>query len=113
MASSRFSRDFITDARIAFAAKLADQIAAEDLSLSAFDCAERAVRKVFGRWLLDFRATVPAPLIPLYYRLIGDVEQRIGLHRRSPGQDSPSQPAVAKAATTDVAQTRVVALRAG
>ena len=91
----RFSQPFVTDARIAFAVRQAAEIAARDHALSGFDCAEAAVRRVFGRWLLDHTATVPPTRMPLFLRLVDEVEQRLGLHRRRRARWVPSDPALA------------------
>ena len=90
--STRFSQDYVTDRRIAFAVKQADEIAARHLDLSAYDCAERAVQKVFGRWMLDFTGSVPAPKMPLYLRLVHEVEQQLGVHRRRTRPNAPLTP---------------------
>jgi hypothetical protein len=84
MPARGYSQSYITDKRIDFAVRLADDIAARDLSLTAYECAERAVRRIFGRWLLEATGLVPAPQLALYYRLVDEVEQRLGLHRRRP-----------------------------
>lgn len=91
----RFSQPFITDTRIDFAVRQAAEIAVERRDCSAFDCAAAAVRQVFGRWLLDHTADVPAPLMPLYLRLVDEVEQRLGLHRRRRSLAAPFAPAMA------------------
>jgi len=109
MRKQRFSKDFITDSRIDFAVKLADGIAAEKHDLSAFDCAERAVRKVFGRWMIDHTGTVPTPEMPLFLRLVDEVEQRLGLHRRRGHRPGPTAPAQACAVPTRADQLAAVA----
>lgn len=91
----RFSQPFVTDARIAFAVRRAGEIADRRRRDSAFDCAAAAVRQVFGRWLLDHTASVPPARMPLYLRLVDEVEQRLGLHRRRPGMTLPEDPAIA------------------
>jgi hypothetical protein len=96
MKARRFSQTFITDARIAFAVRQAGEIAARDHDASAFDCAEAAVRQVFGRWLLDHTASVVPAQLPLFLRLVDAVEQRLGLHRRRRyGRPLPMDPALA------------------
>lgn len=92
----QFSQAFVTDARIDFAVRQAAEIAARDHDASAFDCAEAAVRQVFGRWLLDHTASVPPAQLPLFLRLVDEVEQRLGLHRRRRyGRPKPMDPALA------------------
>jgi hypothetical protein len=95
MKARRFSQTFITDARIAFAVRQAGEIAARDHDASAFDCAEAAVRQVFGRWLLDHTASVVPAQLPLFLRLVDEVEQRLGLHRRRRSRPLPMDPALA------------------
>ncbi|WP_193370002.1 hypothetical protein [Pelagibius marinus] len=91
----RFSQPFVTDKRIAFAVRRAGEIADRRREDSAFDCAAAAVRQVFGRWLLDHTAAVPPSKMPLYLRLVDEVEQRLGLHRRRRGVTLPQNPAMA------------------
>jgi len=106
----QFSHAFVTDARIAFAVRRAAEIAAQNHDYSAFDCAQAAVRQVFGRWLLDHTATVPPARMPLFLRLVDEVEQRLGLHRRRRGRGAPLDPILASlAAELEVADLRVVA----
>lgn len=95
MKRQRYSQPFVTDARIDFAVRHAAEIAANHRDYSAFDCAEAAVRKVFGRWLLDHTAGVAPAAMPLYLRLVDEVEQRLGLHRRRRGAGAPLDPALA------------------
>jgi hypothetical protein len=95
MKARQFSQTFITDARIAFAVRQAAEIAARNHDTSAFDCAEAAVRQVFGRWLLDHTAAVPPARLPLFLRLVDEVEQRLGLHRRRRSRPLPMDPALA------------------
>lgn len=109
MRKQRFSKDFITDSRIDFAVKLADGIAAEKHDLSAFDCAELAVSKVFGRWMIDHTGTVPTPEMPLFLRLVDEVEQRLGLHRRRGHRSGPPAPAQACAVPTPTDQLAAIA----
>lgn len=92
---TRFSQPFITDARIGFAVQRAGEFAARNRDWSAFDCADAAVRQVFGRWLLDHTATVPPAQMPLFLRLVDEVESRLGLHRRRRGRPLPMDPALA------------------
>ena len=93
--SVRFTQSFITEARIEFAVRQAGEIATKHRDYSAFDCAEAAVRQVFGRWLLDRTAAVLPGLMPLYLRLVDEVEQRLGLHRRRRFDTHPVRPALA------------------
>ena len=95
MKQHRYSQPFVTDARIEFAVRHAAELAARHRDYSAFDCAEAAVRQVFGRWLLDHTAGVAPASMPLYLRLVDEVEQRLGLHRRRRGGGSPLDPALA------------------
>jgi hypothetical protein len=92
--AARFSQSFVTDARIAFAVRRAGEIADRRRYDSAFDCAAAAVRQVFGRWLLDHTAGVPPAKMPLYLRLVDEVEQRMGLHRRRRAVTPPADPAM-------------------
>lgn len=94
MSSQRLSNNFITDGRVHMAVQLADEIAAKDPDASAYDCAEKAVRTVFGRWLLDHTAAVRWELLPHYVRLVDRVEQSLGLHRRRKSQVLPTEPAL-------------------
>ena len=106
----RFSQDFVTDVRIDFAVRRAAEIAARHRDYSAFDCAETAVRQVFGRWLMDHTASVPPARMPLFLRLVDEVEQRLGLHRRRRGRPLPMNPALANiAAEWQASNLRAVA----
>lgn len=93
-----FSQAFVTDARIEFAVRRAAEIADRNHDYSAFDCADAAVRQVFGRWLLDHTAGVPPARMPLFLRLVDEVEQRLGLHRRRRSRPVPMDPALASLA---------------
>ena len=94
-AKRRFAQPYITEARIDFAVQRAADFAARHRDWSAFDCADAAVRQVFGRWLLDHTATVPPARMPLFLRLVDAVESRLGLHRRRRGRPVPMDPALA------------------
>lgn len=94
-ARRRFSQAFVTDARIDFAVRRAAEIADRNHDYSGFDCADAAVRQVFGRWLFDHTATVPPAQMPLFLRLVDEVEQRLGLHRRRRSRILPMDPALA------------------
>jgi hypothetical protein len=110
MKARQFSQTFITDARIAFAVRQAGEIAARDHDASAFDCAEAAVRQVFGRWLLDHTASVVPAQLPLFLRLVDEVEQRLGLHRRRRSRPLPMDPALAShALELQVSDLRAIA----
>lgn len=74
--------DFVTEGRIEMARRHADDLAARNPDETAQDCAERAVRTVFGRWLLDPTAAIRPGCLPLYFRLVNRVEAAMGLHRR-------------------------------
>lgn len=108
MKARQFSQPFVTDARIDFAVRRAAEFAERDRDASAFDCAEAAVRQVFGRWLLDHTATVPPAQMPLFLRLVDEVEQRLGLHRRRRSRPVPMDPAMASHAL----QLQLIDLRA-
>ena len=96
MKARKFSQAFVTDTRITFAVRQAAEIADRNHDYSAFDCADAAVRQVFGRWLLDHTASVPPARMPLFLRLTDEVEQRLGLHRRRRyGRPLPMDPALA------------------
>lgn len=74
-------KSFITEARIAAAARHAEMLASEHPLFGAYDCAEDAVRNVFGHWITAPDGTVRADRLPLYFQLINRVESRLGLHR--------------------------------
>jgi hypothetical protein len=94
MNSKCSSYTFITDSRVYMAVQVADEMAAKDLDVSAYDCAEQAVRIVFGRWFLDHTASVRSELLPSYIRLVDRVEQKLGLHRRRRSRVLPTEPAI-------------------
>ena len=102
MSSQRLHNTFITDGRLHMAVQLADEIAAREPEASAYDCAERAVRTVFGRWLLDHTAAVRSELLPHYVRLVDRVEQRLGLHRRRRSGTFPTEPAAGQSPLSGV-----------
>jgi len=85
-------KDFVTPGRIALARNLANEVAARDVRLSAPAAAEKAVRRVFGRWLLDATAAVRPEHLPLYYQLIAKVEAQMGLHRAPAHPAHPTAP---------------------
>ena len=100
MNSQSLPTSFITDGRVRMAVQLAGEIAAKDPDASAYHCAEKAVRTVFGRWLLDHTAAVRADLLPHYIRLVDRVEQSLGLHRRRQVRVLPTEPAIGLAMGT-------------
>ncbi len=85
---------FVTQRRIEMAKNYADELAREKPDYTASQCAEKAVRKIFGRWLLDHTAAVRPELIPQYFQLINAVETRLGVHRRLRHRARPVSPAV-------------------
>ena len=87
------TQSFITDLRVRFAVNLANEIAEKNRTATAYECAEDAVHKIFGRWLLDYTGAVKPQLLPIYLRLVCDVEQRMGLHRRRKNDEIPNAPA--------------------
>jgi len=94
MKTSAFDRSFVTDGRLQLATRYADEIAARKPWFTASECAGEAVRKTFGRWILDHTAAIRPGLMPLYFQLINAVENRLGLHRRADFVVSPMRPAV-------------------
>ena len=74
-------QSFVTPERMARAVAYADQAAVVDTSLSAFDCAVLAVGAMFAPYLQDETGTIPVQRMAQYYRLVDDVEQRLGVHR--------------------------------
>ena len=110
------SNSFVTDGRIVLARNYADEMAAKEPWATAYACAEKAVRTVFGRWLLDPTAAVRPEFIPLYFQLINRVESRLGVHRRPIRDTSPSAPAIMlphAALADDVHATSAAAAIAG
>ena len=95
MNKTKYAQSFITDHRIQFAVNLANEIAEKNRSATAYECAERAVNKIFDRWLIDYSGTVKPGLLPVYLRLVCDIEQRMGLHRRRKSMSPPFEPAAA------------------
>lgn len=86
------STDFVTPGRIALARNLANEFAERDVRVSAPVAAEKAVRRVFRRWLLDATAAVRFEHLPLYYQLIAKVEAQMGLHRAPARPMRPTGP---------------------
>ena len=58
MTTQSLDQSFVTDGRIELARNYADALAQKHPSYSGSECAEKAVRKIFGRWLLDHTAAV-------------------------------------------------------
>lgn len=98
-----FDRSFVTDGRIQLATHYADELAARKPWFTASECAGEAVRKIFGRWILDHAAYIRPGYMPLYFQLINAVEGRLGLHRRADHVTSPMRPAVGAAPPPAVA----------
>ncbi len=94
MTGSNQSNSFVTDGRIVLARNYASELAAKEPWATAHSCAEKAVRTVFGKWLLDPTAAVRAEFLPLYFQLINRVESRLGVHRRPSRDASPRAPAI-------------------
>jgi hypothetical protein len=92
MTASNATKSFVTPRRIALARNLANEFAECDVRLSAPAAAEKAVRRVFGRWLLDPTAAVRPEYLPLYYQLIAKVESQMGLHRAPKRSARPTAP---------------------
>jgi len=86
---------FITDRRIQFAVNLANESAEKNRQATAYECADQAVHKIFGPWLLDYSGAIKPQLMPVYLRLVADVENRMGLHRRRRTWSPPLEPAQA------------------
>ena len=97
MTSVGSDRSFVTDGRLQLATRYADELAARKPWFTASECAGEAVRKIFGRWILDHAASIRPGYMPLYFQLINAVESRLGLHRRADYVTSPMRPAVAAA----------------
>ena len=97
MKTSAFDRSFVTDGRLQLATRYADDVAARKPWFTASECAGEAVRKIFGRWILDHTAAIRPCLMPLYFQLINTVEKRLGLHRRADFVVSPMRPSVGAA----------------
>ena len=97
MTVSNQSTSFVTDGRIVLARNHASELAANEPWATAHRCAEKAVRTVFGRWLLDSTAAVRPEYIPVYFQLVNRVESQLGLHRRPTRKSSPRAPALIRA----------------
>jgi hypothetical protein len=94
MTKRALNQSFVTDGRIALARNYADALAAKHPGYGAAECAEKAVRKIFGRWILDHTAAVRAEYLPLYFQLTNAVESRLGVHRRPRYRARPVSPAL-------------------
>lgn len=94
MNSSLSDRSFVTDGRIQIATHYADDLAVRKPWFTASECAGEAVRKIFGRWILDHAAAIRPEFLPLYFQLVNAVEGRLGLHRRLDSPFIPASPAV-------------------
>lgn len=106
---SEVNRSFVTAGRITMATRYADEIAARKSWLTASECAGEAVRQIFGKWILDHTAAIRPQFIPLYFRLIATVENRLGLHRRAEHDGEPMHPALAAALPKIRAEARITA----
>lgn len=100
MTEIRWKHPFVTEGRIRLAANHASELAAKRPWASAHDCAERAVRTVFGRWLLDPTAAVRPDAMPLFLQLVNRVEGRLGVHRGRLPHSVPDCPPAAVGALT-------------
>jgi len=94
MTTQSLDQSFVTDGRIELARNYADALAQKHPSYSGSECAEKAVRKIFGRWLLDHTAAVRPEYLPLFFQLSNTVENRLGLHRRPSWRARPVPPAL-------------------
>jgi hypothetical protein len=83
---------FVTEGRLVLARNYADELARRNPSYSASECADKAVRAVFGRWLLDHTASIRPEHLPLFFQLTNAVETRLGLHRRLRHRARPISP---------------------
>jgi len=81
MSETQSDTGFVTAGRIALARNLAAEYAEKDLRSSAAALAEKAVRRVFGRWLEDPTAAIRPQYLPLYWQLVGRVQSELGVHR--------------------------------
>lgn len=85
-------RNFVTKGRIALATNYARELAEREPCWSAAACAEKAVRRIFGRWLEDPTAAIRSTYLPLYWRLVSKVESDMGVHRATKPMSAPSHP---------------------
>ncbi len=92
MYETRTDTDFVTPGRITLATNYARELAEKEPWSSAADCAEKAVRRIFGRWLQDPTAAILPHRLPLYLQLVGRVESQMGVHRAPRRGAAPWQP---------------------
>ena len=81
---------------LAAAINHAQKLAEQKPWLSGPRCAERAVRDVFGQWLLDWSASIRPDFLPLFFQLISKVENQIGIHRCMERRSSFQPPPVSQ-----------------
>ena len=86
-------KSFVTEGRLVLARNLAAEFAEKEPWASPGSCADKAVRRVFGRWLEEPSAAIRPRLLPLYFQLVSRVERDLGLHRRTGRRLVPSWPA--------------------
>ncbi|MPY76644.1 MAG: hypothetical protein GEU87_20600 [Alphaproteobacteria bacterium] len=94
MKKGALDQSFVTNGRIQMATNHASDLARDNPGYSGPECAEKAVRTVFGRWLLDHTAAVRPEYLPLYFQLAAAVGTRLGLHRRLHHRPRPVPPAL-------------------
>lgn len=87
------STGFVTPGRITLATNYANELAEKEPWSSAAACAEKAVERIFGRWLRDPTAATYPAYLPLHYQLVSKVESRMGVHRAPRGRTAPWHPA--------------------
>ena len=85
---------FVTDGRITLAKNYADELARQNRAYSTSECADKAVRTIFGRWILDHTASIRPEHLPLFFQLTNAVETQLGLHRRLRHRSRPISPAL-------------------
>lgn len=83
---------FVTPGRITLATNYASGLAEIEPWSSAAACAEKAVWRVFGRWLQDPTAAIHPGHLPLYYHLVSKVESQMGVHRAPRRKAARSRP---------------------
>jgi hypothetical protein len=110
MAIEPTDRDVVTSKNLDAAGSTASKIARENSDLSGAQCAERAVRRIFGAWLLDWSGSIKPECLPLYFRLISKVEDKLDLHRRRrPRLNDPLPPLPQRARIPKVSVKPVIA----
>lgn len=92
MSTKDLDTSFVTPGRITLATNYALELAEREPGWSAAACAEKAVRRVFGRWLEDPTAAIRPACLPLYCRLVSKVESDMGVHRVPRHHAAPSRP---------------------